>query len=263
MKKIILCADDFALSATSSERILRLMELGRISATSVMSQSPLWPSLAPGLAAQAETARLDIGLHFNLTHPFDDGARPLSHWLLLSQARRLSGDWLRDRMLEQIDLFSGHFQRLPDFIDGHQHVHAFPVIREALFKAVSLRWGTAPKPYLRGPDRLGHAGRAWFKAGVLKAMCMGFSARASALGYALPAWFGGLYSLDSSAGFPHLMAQWLALAPTRALLMCHPGDNEAGDAIGPARSWEYHYLGSNEFLEHCLENRVLLTGFRG
>lgn len=259
MKKIALCADDFALSPNGSRRILNLIDLGRISATSVMVQSAHWPMLAPELAARAGHA--DIGLHFNLTHPFDESARPLSYWLLMSQLRRLPKDWLRDRALEQIDLYTAHFRRLPDFIDGHQHVHAFPIIRDALFEAIESRWHNAPFPYLRAPDRLGHPGDAWLKAGVIKLACAGFAEQAHSRGFVVPQWFAGLYALDPAAGFPRLMRQWLVSSPRHGLLMCHPGDNEPGDPIGPARAWEYHYLSGQEFLEHCLENNVVITRF--
>lgn len=259
MKKITLCADDFALSLSCSRRILNLTDLGRVSATSVLVQSAHWPDLAPELAAR--NGRIDVGLHFNLTHPFDECARPLSHWLLMSQLRHLPKDQLRDRLLEQIDLFTTYFQRLPDFIDGHQHVHAFPIIREALFEAVALRWRNAPKPYFRAPDRLRHSGDSWFKASVLKAACDGFAEQARARGYTSPDWFAGLYALEPGAGYPRLMRLWLASAPKCALIMCHPGDNEIGDPIGTARAWEYHYLSGQEFLEHCLENSVAITRF--
>ncbi|OCX15301.1 ChbG/HpnK family deacetylase [Ectopseudomonas hydrolytica] len=259
MKRITLCADDFALSMAGSQRILQLIDLGCLSATSVMVQSPYWPTLAAELAARSGQA--DVGLHFNLTHAFDDNARPLSHWLLFSQARRLPRGWLRDRLLEQIDLFTDHFQRLPDFIDGHQHVHAFPVIRELLFEVIARRWNQTAKPYLRAPDRLGHPGDARLKACVLKVACAGFYARARRHALTSPPWFAGLYTLAPHADFSRLMQQWLARAPTQALLMCHPGTADPGDAIGPARELEYRYLASQTFVEHCQENRVVIGRF--
>lgn len=259
MKNITICADDFALSPTSSRYIIELVTQQRLSATSVMTQSPHWATFAPELASIA--CRLDVGLHFNLTHPFDSNARPLSHWLLLSQMRRLPKTWLRDRLLEQIDLFTEHFQRLPDFIDGHQHVHAFPVVRDALLEAIGLRWTNTSRPYLRAPDCLRHAGGAWIKAGVLKAACVRFSSDARSQGYAFPDWFGGLYALKPDAGFPDLMRQWLNCSSHHGLIMCHPGANELGDPIGPSRASEYHYLSSQEFHEHCLENHVVIGRF--
>ncbi|MCY1524959.1 hypothetical protein D9M68_599200 [compost metagenome] len=118
-----------------------------------------------------------------------------------------------------------------------------------------------PKPYLRAPDRLGHPGRSWLKAGVLRAACSGFDEQAHAAGFDTPNWFAGLYARDPGAGFPELMCQWLAQAPKRGLVMCHPGANEAGDPIGSARAREYHYLVGREFVEHCWENRAVITRF--
>ena len=94
-RRLTLCADDFGQSRAISHGILQLLENGRLSATSVMSQAPLWPELAPALKALAGQA--DIGLHCNLTHPFDASARPLGHRLWRSQLRLLS----RSELCEQ------------------------------------------------------------------------------------------------------------------------------------------------------------------
>ena len=250
-KRLCLCADDFAQSPTISHGILQLLQAGRLSATSVMSQSPLWPELAPALKALAGSA--DIGLHFNLTHPFDASARPLGYWLLRSQLRQLSRTELRDQWLAQIDSFSEHFGQLPDFIDGHQHVHALPVVRTALFEAIEQRWAADTKPYLRAPDRLAHNGDSGFKAWLLKALCRGFTARAQAQGYATTPWFAGLYSLSAEADFAGLMRLWLAQCADGSLMMCHPGlpARDGSDPIGPARAAEYAYLRSARFAEDC------------
>jgi len=261
VKALTLCADDFAQSPAISAAILELIARQRIAATSVMSQSPLWPALAGELAGLAEKA--DIGLHFNLTHPFTDEARPLSYWLLKSQARQLSRTCLRDSLLKQIDRFTEHFQRLPDFIDGHQHVHALPVIRGALFEAVSLRWTGGERPYLRTPDHLGHAGDSWLKALVLKGVSKGFARHADSLGFATTPCFAGLYSLSPRTNFAELMQRWLALCPDGSLLMCHPGHaaSDSADPIGAARALEYRYLSSERFDEDCQQNAVVIRRF--
>ena len=260
-KRLTLCADDFAQSRAISSAILQLLERGRLSATSVMSQSPLWPELAPALKALAGQA--DIGLHFNLTHPFTAAARPLGHWLLRSQLRLLSRAALREQLLAQIDSFSQHFGRLPDFIDGHQHVHALPVVRDALFEAIALRWTGSAKPYLRAPDRLAHQGDSGVKALLLKALCRGFAARAQALGYVITPWFAGLYSLTPEADYAELMPLWLAECTDGGLLMCHPGlpAVDLDDPIAPARAVEYAYLASAQFVEDCRAAQIELGRF--
>src|SRR5206468_3833869 len=39
----------------------------------------------------------------------------------------------------QVDAFAQHFDRLPDHVDGHQHVHALPGIRDALLQMLVER----------------------------------------------------------------------------------------------------------------------------
>lgn len=262
MKALTLCADDFAQSTAISAAIIELIAGQRICATSVMSQSPLWPELASELNAVA--GQVDIGLHFNLTHPFNDEPRPLYYWLLNSQLRRLSRAKLRDSWLDQIDRFSEYFLRLPDFIDGHQHVHAFPVIRDAMFDAITLRWPSDTRPYLRAPDRLGDAGNGRFKAKFLKLVSKGFSQQSKTFGCASSPWFAGVYVLSPHSNFSKLMRHWLKQSPDGSLLMCHPGlanDKSNNDPIGPLRAAEFRYLSSQQFIEDCQLNKVQIHRF--
>ncbi len=48
---IVLCADDYALHPLVDEAVERLALAGRLSATSCMATSPLWPEAASRLAA--------------------------------------------------------------------------------------------------------------------------------------------------------------------------------------------------------------------
>ncbi|MBB3120040.1 ChbG/HpnK family deacetylase [Pseudoduganella violacea] len=264
MRKLILCADDFAQSSAISEGILRLLEQGRLSATSVMSESREWPILAAPLRRFSQDA--DIGLHLNLTHDFRQGeeqVRPLSYWLLASQLRLLSIDKLRGIFLNQIDRFCHHFGRLPDFLDGHQHIHALPCARTALFQAMEQRWSGDERPYLRAPDLLANPGDDRFKSHLLCLLTHGFSYQANQLGYATPSWFAGMYSLSPEADFADLMEKWLADAPSGALMMCHPGleANDRDDPIGASRALEYAYLASERFGEACRRLGITLGRF--
>ncbi len=260
-KRITLCADDYAQSPAISEGIVGLVAAGRLSATSVFAQSPHWREGARQLTPFRE--RVDIGLHFNLTHPFDSAARPLSHWLLRSQFGALSRGMLVDAFLRQIDAFAEALGQLPDFIDGHQHVHALPVVREALVEAIPRRWTGPARPDVRAPDALGHPGDDRFKAGILRFVCRGFRARLEAAGLKVPPWFGGLYTLRPEADYPGLMQAWLRACPDGGLLMAHPGlpDAGSGDPIGPAREREYCYLAGPEFAEEAARLGAVLARF--
>ena len=123
-RKLALCADDFGQSKEISSGIFDLIACRRVSATSVLTEGPDWPESSWRLRELQSHA--DIGIHLNLTHPFENtrGNRPLLYWLLLTQLGMVSRDWVLQRFLKQIDLFVKYFKRLPDYLDGHQHVHA-------------------------------------------------------------------------------------------------------------------------------------------
>jgi len=65
MTRIVLCADDFALSDGVSRAIVALADAGRISATGAMTNRPHWRAWSHEIAGHA--ARIDIGVHLNLT----------------------------------------------------------------------------------------------------------------------------------------------------------------------------------------------------
>ena len=91
----------------------------------------------------AGTRRFAIGLHVTLTapfHPMSPGFRPtrdgafltLEQMLLRGLLRRLAKKQLALEIATQFKAFVSMFGRVPDFVDGHQHVHIFPQVREAL-----------------------------------------------------------------------------------------------------------------------------------
>lgn len=290
MKTLTLCADDFSQSPAISTTILELLSAGRLSATSVFSLSPGWRQDARELAPFAGKA--DIGLHFNLSHRFagagtganadadiGQGAgsglaiRSLPWWLLRSQLQRLSWDQLYDEMMRQIDAFADEMGRLPDFIDGHQHVHAFPVVRNVLTEVIRQRWRVREEPYVRAPDRLLNAGDNLFKARVLRFACRDFAWHLETCGIDYPRWFGGFYSLRPDVDYGAWMSTWLEAYPEGSLLMCHPGPplgqpglpaagaGSTADPIAAARAAEAVYLGSAAFTEALASRQIRLGPF--
>lgn len=254
IRKLVLCADDFGQSEQISLGIIELITSRRLTATSVMSEAPYWPLGAAQLSKVHKLA--DIGLHINLTHAFKgyDAKQPLAYWLLLSQLKLLSRKSLMRQICHQIDLFTKYCGRLPDFIDGHQHLHAFPVMRDALTDAITARWPQGGAlPWVRAPEQLIDNGDVSLKAAVLRFACRGFSEHLHAKGLHSTAHFGGLYSLSSSGNFPALLKHWLHTAPHGTVIMCHPGreTSDHDDPIDAIRPLEYDYLASPEFAEEC------------
>jgi len=286
-RKLVLCADDFGLTEAVSEGILDLIVERRLTATSVFSQAPCWPRAARRLAQVLlakgpGTPSVDVGLHLNLTHAFgiqpqhgwysppkDDPGNSPVYWWLASQSRLISRSRLTMRFRAQIDAFVRHFERLPDFIDSHQHVHAFPRIRQALTDAITARWpATRPLPWLRAPERLVDVADSPVKARLIQLASCRFSQHAARNGLRTPAGFAGVYSMRAEADFRHHMQRWLQAAPEGTLLVCHPArkgalaaSTEVPDELATTRGLEYEYLSSSAFSRDCRATGVQLARF--
>ena len=265
MKRLILCADDFAIHAAASQGIAALARAGRLSATSVMVLSPRWAADAALL--QDLRGRIDVGLHLDWTSDF---ARAAGHGLSLRGAmlRALLGglDRAAARVVieRQLDAFESVWQAPPDHIDGHQHVQQFAGIREALVEALQARYpatgGAERRPYLRLST--GTASDKRFKTRLIAGMGAAALARlAGAAGIACAPALSGIYDFDGGgAAYGARMAHWLQDAPEAAIVMCHPALRaEAGDEIGPARAWEYAYLASDAFAQALAQAGVTLA----
>jgi predicted glycoside hydrolase/deacetylase ChbG (UPF0249 family) len=261
---LILCADDFAQNKEISEGILDLAHQNRLSAISCMTQMPLWPELAPRLI---ELKNTQCGLHFNLTHE----QKSLGYWLIHSQLRHINRDFIRDTFNEQCDAFEKHLKRAPDFIDGHQHVHALPIIRDVLIEVMKERYANS-LPWLRNLNPIPNQKKS-LKEYILHFATRGFSDLL--IKHQIPhnRYFGGIYSLKPEADFKALLEGWIQAATKisslRAqrsnpeldenehctgllryarnddvLIMCHPGleSRDEGDPIRKARVREYEVL---------------------
>lgn len=263
MKRIILCADDYAQSAAINTGILQLLELHRLSAVSCFSEGEFWSRSGNALLEYRE--RIDIGLHFNLTQPFANAAveaQPLNRVMGLAIAGRLDRSQITKALHAQLDRFESIANKMPDFVDGHQHVHVLPVIRTIVISELAQRYGQK-KPYLRAVNPRLLAQGDFIKAFVLKLLGSGFQDSARSRGMQTNRGFGGIYSLQPQADFAVLMSQWLASANNGDLFMCHPGAHASdnSDPIAATRPAELAFLQSGEFEALLARNAIRLSRF--
>src|SRR5699024_11083010 len=84
---------------------------------------------------------VDIGLHLDLTGIFASTLRgSLKSVIIASYLRRFNPRQVTDIIKQQLDGFEERFNRAPVFIDGHQHIHQFPVIRQCLINELANRY---------------------------------------------------------------------------------------------------------------------------
>ena len=273
-RQIWLCADDYGISRSVNAAIRELILRGRINATSVMTAAPHVDA--------SETAALDelnsgekraaLGLHVTLTAPFkplSEGFAPLSHghFLPLNKTmraaitRRLDLERLVIEVATQVQAFVMAFGRPPDFIDGHQHVHLFPQVRDAVLKVAAQ---AAPNAWVRQCGRPRSARRLKDrKELVLDVLSVGFRRKARQLGVATNPAFAGAYDFDGKPDFAAIFPRFLAGLPDGGLIMCHPGFVDAElkrlDPLTHQREREFAFFNSENFPRLLAEHGVALT----
>jgi predicted glycoside hydrolase/deacetylase ChbG (UPF0249 family) len=237
-RPVILCADDYAMTAGVSAGIQELAELGRLSATSAVVTTPHWAAHARRLVAFR--SRLAIGLHLNLTLGAPLGPMPnfapagelpkLRALLANAAAGRIPHREVVNEISRQLERFETELGYPPDFVDGHQHVHALPGLRTAVVCALRQRYA-GRRPLVRDPvDRpVAIIARrvAAMKSLTLAALAAGFGAMARKSGFQTNHGFSGVSTFDESVPYGRELDRFFAYPGPRHLVMCHPGHPDA------------------------------------
>jgi predicted glycoside hydrolase/deacetylase ChbG (UPF0249 family) len=262
-RTIGVCADDFGLGTEIGSAILELAWAQRLTAVSCLVNGPAWRKQAHLLLPLPRT--LQRGLHFNLTE-----GRPLSAalrtvWPVLPPLPRL----LRDAMLHRLPLaaigaeWRAQWQalvdatgRTPDFVDGHQHVHHLPGVREIVLAGVAA--SDAPVA-VRCTGRVAGPGSAVKRYLIEATGGWALQRQLERRGVPHNAVLLGAYDFRDT-DYRSLMRRWLRAAPQHgALLFCHPGAGRpVGDPIAAAREREAAYLASEAFPADLAEAGVSL-----
>ena len=263
-KRIVICGDDFGMNADIDEGMIALAGMGRLSAVSCLSLGPTFRANAARLAAQDA----DLGLHVNFTEPlgngFDADLPPLSKLILRAYLRRLDAAWVDQHLARQFDAFEAAFGRAPDYVDGHQHVHQLPVIRERLLVMLKQRYG-ARMPWLRqtAPGMLcGIPLKESLKARIIGALgAAELGRRANREGLRTNRRLLGVYGFEGGKRrYADLLQNWLFNARDCDLLMCHPTkDSQGGSAMARQRRAEYDVLACPKLGDWLAANGVRIS----
>ena len=261
LRRLIVCADDFALHAGASQGITQLAAQGRLSATSALVLSPRWALDAPRL--RDLRGQLDVGLHLDWTSAFaraQGHGRPLARVMARALLGGLRPDQARPVIEQQLDAFEAYWQAPPDHVDGHQHVQQFAGIRTALVQALLARYGRGPMPYLRisRPARP----RAELKSRLIASLgADALENIAKNAGVTRARALFGTYDFGrNEAAYARRMTAWLADVPDGAILMCHPaGPAPAQADSAAARQAELAYLAGPRWPEALARAGVQLA----
>lgn len=267
MKRVTLCADDFGMHPDISEAITTLALNQRIQATSALVTAPHCQQGA-GLADSFHHL-IDIGLHLNftegrgLTPPFQKGFPGLLSMLWRSHCRLLSEKTLANEIHAQLDRFETLFGAMPDFIDGHQHVHHLPQVRQALLSVLKERqysdlWLRSVAPMVSNGSPL--------KSSIIeRSGALSFRTIIENSPHQTNRAFAGVYSLSEDEPYDELMGFWLNQLSDNSLIMCHPGLMTEGQEVADhaaARLKEFTFLNSRHFIHAIHSAGVTLSRLR-
>jgi len=269
-RHIILCADDYGISPAVNGAIRDLIARKRINAASVMVTAPTFSHAEAAALREAAGNHAAIGLHLTLTAPFAPhahGFAPLRHGAFLPlapMARRAISRSLAPALLDaeiagQFAAFRGAFGRAPNYVDGHQHIHVFPQISEALLRVTKH---AAPHAWLR------QCGRAVRKspepkALILDALSRRFRRLAAEQGLRTNPAFAGTYAFRARADYARIFPKFLDGLPDGGVVMCHPGRVDAEltrlDPLTDLREREYAFFLEESFPQLLEEHGVALA----
>lgn len=252
LKTITLCADDFGLNPNISLGIINLVCLKHLSAVSCMTNMPDFITFSDELKKCQNQEQ--IGLHFNLTEGHfvsepEKKCYSLNELLIKTHLRLYNESFFVREFKAQLENFVKVMGFYPHFVDGHQHVHQFPGVREAILLVYEQEL-RKHKTYIRVTYPSINVSSYRFKAFVLaltggKAM----SGLLNKLDIPHNHYFSGVYDFSPRTDYPALMKEWLSRVEDNTLIMCHPSQGLThDDAIGLARVQEYEYFLSEKWV---------------
>jgi predicted glycoside hydrolase/deacetylase ChbG (UPF0249 family) len=224
---MILCADDFGMTADINRATAELSRSGKIDAVSCMVNMPFFSA-----KELAGLGPVQLGLHFTLAES------PQEFRSLVARAylRRLSRQEVYGSLSIQYDRFEKIAGCKPDFIDGHLHIQQLPVVRDAVIEFIRHRCGDAP-PYIRNaamPLR-----QCTLKSLLISAPGRVLKHKLRKAGLPTNDGFGGIYNYFGFMRYPLHLQKFLRTVPESGIIMVHPGLDE------PWRRAEYDALIAN------------------
>jgi predicted glycoside hydrolase/deacetylase ChbG (UPF0249 family) len=270
MKRIVLCADDYGQTPAISQAILTLIEQKRLCNTSCLVNTSHWPVAAKKLIHFHQ--QVNVGLHLNFTEglslsniyqkKYGLTFFSLPHLITRAFLSTLDQQVLLAEAEAQIEHFVHHFGKLPNYLDGHHHIHQFPIIRNVVltlykkyFKEenIALRLASPDCQFLDIIFNL--------KKIIIRLSSFSFKDSLKKLHIPHNSSFSGIYNFKPSDYRKHFL-YFLSQVREDGLIMCHPAlSPQTNDSYEKARYLEYQYFISDQFLADLKEQKIVLRVF--
>jgi predicted glycoside hydrolase/deacetylase ChbG (UPF0249 family) len=293
VRRLIVNADDFGLTAGVNRAIVESHNHGIVSSATLMANGG---SFDDAVKEARSAPRFSVGCHVVLV----DGApisspetvdtllatrssQPDKFYSHLSafSARAMFGGFDRDQLVAEVTAQIKKIQGAGihvTHVDSHKHAHIFPEILVALLRAAricgvrAIRNPFVPIKAMNAKLFKGKSG-IWKRYGqvrMLNTFSRQFRHRTKRAGLLTPDGLIGMIETGSreSGGYSDLLRQTIAGLPDGTWeFVCHPGYNDAdlqaaGTRLLESREEERHLLASPEMRQFLEEQKISIIGYR-
>lgn len=288
MRRLIVNADDFGLTAGVNRAIIEAHEAGVVSSATLMANGQAFdeaidlahsrPGLSVGchvvlvdggplLEQSRVKSLLEDGGNSSGSQHFRDGITKFGALALLG---RLAADEIQAEATAQIRKLQGAGIAVTH-LDSHKHTHVFPRVLRPLLRAAKSCGVTAirnPFERIQGSQLAASPGlwRRWTEAGLLGSLARQFREAVEQAGISTPD--GTLAIVATGALDERLLRLMVANLPDGTWeLVCHPGYNDSDlqavrTRLRESREQELRILTSQSTRDLLAENQVELISFR-
>jgi chitin disaccharide deacetylase len=181
----------------------------------------------------------------------EDRLPPLGSLMKRAFLGRIDRAEVAAELARQLAAFETAMGRPPDFVDGHQHVHQLPVIRDAVVEALRARPGTYVRLCGEAPGRILRRGVSVAKTMLIGGLSGPLAAAARRHGIPANRGFRGVYDFSGAVPYEDLLERFVTPATDQALIMVHPGHPDQRlrerDRVVEQRAVEYGVLAGDRF----------------
>ncbi len=271
LKKLIVNADDYGMNEGVSRGILAASAAGSVRSTTAMTNCPDFERAMDDVKSAG--CDIDVGMHLNLTwgRPLsnpdkiptlvDDAGVFLRRGALLRKSLlgEISEDEIYRELRLQCERLLGRLGSITH-LDGHHHVHIFPVVRGAvsrLAKELSI-------PFVRAPLEGSWSPLRWQPLRRLGISLISSSGARywRSRGFNTSDHFGG-FALGAGEGFKDRWLRTMDLMPEGVCeIMVHPGySSPENDSYDSGRQAELDWLADDGLLEAARRRGIVFTSF--
>ena len=238
---VIKIADDFGIDDEHDEVMIRLLKKNKIDGVSVFSEF-IHASSAQDIAKVRSEYNVQVGLHFNLTH--GESCPAVTSLLLKATLSKIDKLRVSDTLNRQLQVFEEKFGFMPDFIDGHQHVHTFPIISKVIIQTLQRikfeGWVRNIGSSSLSGFKLAWKGAYFKKFLILETLSFFHIKQLKKSGISFNKFFYGLLPLDQPKKLSAALSNLYSLDfIDSTVIMCHPGSLDGSESEDhPAKSRE-------------------------